>query len=403
MRALGRWRPALAALAVAAAGCRGTPIDAQRPDELGRLVDSLRPAVERATGLPFKGPVRAAMRDREEVRSYLLAKLAEQLPPARVRGVTAAYRLFGLVPDTLDLQRLLLDLYAEQVAGFYEPDSTMLFGVRGADPAQLRLVVAHELVHALQHQYVPLDSILDQRDDNDRLSAAQAILEGQATLASIAAITPGQDLAADPAFWETFREQVQAQQASMAVFAQAPLVLREGLLFPYLAGSEWLRWWRGSHQPGEMPFGSRMPLSTEQVLFPNRYAGGDAPLALRFDGPAPAHEDVLGELGLRVLDAAVHGAAAVRSLAPNGWGGDRFALYDGAAGPALVWYAVWDTDAARARFLDRVGTPLRARQRPGYRSEVTSLDVGGRPATRWVFAPPAWDGWRSVPGVRPVP
>lgn len=403
MTAWSRWRPALAALAVALGGCRGTPIDAQRPDELGRLVDSLRPAVERATGLPFKGPVRAALRDREQVRSYLLAKLAEQLPPARVRGITAAYRLFGLVPDTLDLERLLLDLYAEQVAGFYEPDSTMLFGVRGADPAQLRLVVAHELVHALQHQYVPLDSILDQRDDNDRLSAAQAILEGQATLASIAAITPGQDLAADPAFWESFREQVQAQQASMAVFAQAPLVLREGLLFPYLAGSEWLRWWRGARPTGEMPYGARMPLSTEQVLFPNRYASGDAPLALRFDGPPSAHEDVLGELGLRVLDAAVNGSAAVRSLVANGWGGDRFALYEGAAGPALVWYAVWDTDAARARFLERVAAPLRSRQRPGYRSEVTSLEVGGRPATRWVFAPAAWDGWRAVPAARIIP
>ena len=44
-------------------------------------------------------------------------------------------------------------------------------------------MLAHELVHALQHQYIPLDSIMRQPGDNDRLAAAQAILEGQATLA----------------------------------------------------------------------------------------------------------------------------------------------------------------------------------------------------------------------------
>ena len=48
-------------------------------------------------------------------------------------GSRAAYRLFGLLPDTLELRGLLLDLYAEQVAGYYDPDSTTLFGVAGAD------------------------------------------------------------------------------------------------------------------------------------------------------------------------------------------------------------------------------------------------------------------------------
>ena len=61
----------------------------------------------------------------------------------------------------------------------------MLFGVAGAEREQLRLVLAHEMVHALQGQYLPLDSILNATDNNDRLTAAQSILEGQATLASI--------------------------------------------------------------------------------------------------------------------------------------------------------------------------------------------------------------------------
>ena len=113
-----------------------------------------------------------------------------------MRGLETAYRLFGLLPDTLALRTLLLDLYAEQVAGYYDPDSATLFGVAGADRAQLRLVLAHEMVHALQGQYLPLDSILKSTANNDRLTAAQSILEGQATLASIAVLAPGQDVAA---------------------------------------------------------------------------------------------------------------------------------------------------------------------------------------------------------------
>jgi hypothetical protein len=117
-------------------------------------------------------------------------------------------------PDSgsLDLQQLLMSLYEEQVAGFYEPDSGMLFVLAESDPnsPELRFVVAHELVHALQHQYLPLDSIMKQRWNNDRLAAAQAVLEGQATLASILMMMPGQDLLADDTIWELFREQVSA-------------------------------------------------------------------------------------------------------------------------------------------------------------------------------------------------
>ena len=40
------------------------------------------------------------------------------------------------------LRPLLLDLYTEQVAGFYDPDSATLFGVEGAD----RVVAFFEIV-----------------------------------------------------------------------------------------------------------------------------------------------------------------------------------------------------------------------------------------------------------------
>ena len=381
--------------------CRGearSAPQAQSERDLALLVDSLRAPVERATGLRFRSPPRSAMRSREQVREYLISKLDEELPPARLRGLETTYRLLGLLPDTLQLRPLLLDLYTEQVAGFYDPDSATLFGVEGADRTQLRLVLAHELIHALQGQHLPLDSILDARENNDRLAAAQAILEGQATLASLEVLAPGQNVARNPQFWELYREQVRRQQSSMPVFRRAPLVLRETLIFPYLQGAEFMHWWEREGRDS-MPYGPRMPVSTEQVLHPDRYARGDAPVPIAFPGEqGVAYEDVLGESEIRVIQATLAGSDEVQTVVPIGWGGDRYRLYESREGPALVWYAVWDDARSAQRFL-RSAAGLRTTARPGYQSSLDSLRVEGRAVTRYVLAPGKWDRWESLPEI----
>jgi len=391
----------LVAVAMMLGACRGEARQerqAHGDDDLARLVDSLRAPVEQAAGLRFTSPPRSAMRSREQVRAYLIAKLDEELPPKRLSGLETAYRLFGLLPDTLQLRPLLLDLYTEQVAGFYDPDSATLFGVEGADRTQLRLVLAHEMIHALQGQHLPLDSILSARENNDRLAAAQAILEGQATLASLEVLAPGQAVAQNPQFWELYREQVRQQQASMPVFRRAPLVLREALIFPYLQGAEFMHWWE-SEGRDSLPYGPRMPVSTEQILHPARYARGDAPVVLGFaPDSGVAYEDVLGETEIRVILAALAGSDEVQTVVPIGWGGDRFRLYRTPGGEALVWHVVWDDERSGERFM-RSAAGLRRTARPGYRAALDSVRVGARPATRFVIAPASWERWENLPQV----
>ncbi|HEY7611998.1 MAG TPA: hypothetical protein VH764_03305 [Gemmatimonadales bacterium] len=391
----------LVTCALTLCACRGEARQTQAKSEqdLARLVDSLRVPVEQATGLQFTSPPRSAMRSRDQVRAYLIRKLDEELPPKRLHGLETTYRLFGLLPDTLQLRPLLIDLYTEQVAGFYDPDSAMLFGVEGADRTQLSLVLAHELIHALQGQHLRLDSILNARDNNDRLSASQAILEGQATLASLDVLAPGHHVAQNPQFWEMYREQVRQQQSSMPVFRRAPLVLRETLIFPYLQGAEFMHWWKkGGRAP--MPSGAQMPVSTEQVLHPERYARGDVPVPIVFPAEAGVeYEDVLGESEIRVILAMLAGSDEVQTVLPIGWGGDRYRLYRSARGPALVWYLVWDDRRSAEGFL-RSAAGLRTTARPGYRAALDSLTVNGRPATRYVLAPSDWERWAKLPEVR---
>jgi hypothetical protein len=388
-------------LLLAVLACRGEPPGKSHTTNLGQLVDSLRPRVERATGLQFKAPPRSALRTPGQVRAYLLSKLGEELPSAKLEGMETAYRLFGLLPDTLDLRPLLLELYSEQVAGYYDPDSATLFGVAGADPAQLRVVIAHELVHALQGERMPLDSILHEKSNNDRLAAAQSVLEGQATLAGMKALFPaGADPTKDPDFWKEYAGQIRTGQASMPVFARAPLVVREALVFPYLAGAEFMHWWETSPLRDTVPYGSRMPVSTEQILYPERYARHDEPLALEFrGGPEPLYEDVLGEGEVRVLMAGLTGATDIKRGSAIGWGGDRYRVYQSPAGPVLVWYLVWDDKASGERFVSQYGAKLRKTDRKGYRAALESIDLEGRPAMRYVLAPERWQGWQNIPQV----
>jgi hypothetical protein len=258
------------------------------------------------------------------------------------------------------------------------------------------------MVHALQHQYLPLDSLLKSRGNGDTQSAAQAFLEGHATLASIRVLTPGQDVIARPEFWQLFRDQIRQQQGSMQVFSRTPLAIRFELIFPYLYGAEFVRWW-DSARAEPLPTLATLPRSTEQIMHPPRYAATDEPRAVRFaDSSADLlFEDTLGELGVQAVASVSGGRTEIVTEPAAGWGGDRFRVYRTAAGPALIWYIAWDDPASLERFENGTGARLRARVRAGYRHVVERVrDAGAGSVLRLVVAPVSWAGWRNLPRLR---
>jgi len=387
----------LAAMTLSA--CRGRAPGPPDATELARAVDSLIPLVEQAVGIEFKKPPRFATRTKAEVQAYLHAKLEQEFPASKVAGVQAAYRLLELLPDTLDLRALLLPLYAEQVAGYYDPDSMTLYAIEGAKRDQLSLVLAHELVHALQHERLPLETMLKDVTNADRLAASQAVLEGHATVAMLGVVMPDRSALSDPDFWQAYREQVKQAQTSMPVFSSAPVIIREGLVFPYLAGAEFMRWWDMELERGPLPSREELPQSTEQILHPDRYKRGDVPVEVRFSQRANGviHEDTMGELELQIWSAEMRGGGEVLSDLPLGWGGDRFRLYRSEQGPALVLYTVWDDSVAARRFASGPASRCASHQRQGYRTEALRIELAGQPAVRIVRAPTTWPRWSDLP------
>lgn len=346
---------------------------------LAELASGLLPDLATRSGLELLEPVRLERRSREQLVRYLEGKLDEEMPPGEARATVEVYALLGLVPADLDLRSVLLGLYTEQVAGFYEPDSTALFVMDDQPDEALEALLVHELVHALQDQSADLAALTDRDLGNDRAVAAQTAIEGHATLVMLEYMTEQMagvevDLSEIPDFSAQMRPVLEAMRGEFPALASAPRIIQESLLFPYLEGTGFVQWlWTAGERVA--PFGARLPTSTEQVLARGT-ANEPVEIELNAVGGRIVREDVLGRLEVGVL-LQEHGVDDVE--AADGWDGDRYALVDlGNGDHGLAWYALWEGEAARARF---VAAMQRVVPRLGSAASLESVEVAGHPAT----------------------
>ena len=250
--------------------CREKRADYAGP--YGKQVAEAVPRIETAVGLKFKTPPRVEARSKEQVRDFVTRQFRDPQSLREFNGMEATYKLLGMVPDSLDLKKFLVDLLTEQIVGYYDPKTKVLYVVNGSNPEAASITITHELIHALQDQYISLDSTQKVEGQNDRQSAAQAVFEGQAVYEQIAAMLGGNNVAVNlPGGWDRVREMIRENQSSMPVFASAPLVIQETLIFPYLSGAEFVRNYK-ERNPGKAVY-KDMPQSTEQIIHPSAYFG----------------------------------------------------------------------------------------------------------------------------------
>ena len=74
--------------------------------EVGEAV----PMIEKAVGLTFKTPPKVETRSKEQVREFVTKQFTDSLAAHDIAGQEAAYKLFGMIPDTLKLQAFLTSL-----------------------------------------------------------------------------------------------------------------------------------------------------------------------------------------------------------------------------------------------------------------------------------------------------
>ena len=133
-----------------------------------KQVSEAVPAIENAVGLKFKKPPKVESRSKPQVREFVTRQITDPVAARQMAGMAAAYKRLGMIPDTLNLQKFLIDLLEEQIVGYYDPKTKVLYVVSDAPRETVGLTITHELVHALQDQYIRLDSTQQIEGQNDR-------------------------------------------------------------------------------------------------------------------------------------------------------------------------------------------------------------------------------------------
>ena len=364
------------------------------------------PMIEKAVGLKFKTPPKLETRSKEQVREFLTKQFTDSVAAHDIAGQEAAYKRLGMIPDTLNLQAFLTSLLEEQIVGYYDPRTKVLYVVDSAPKDMAGLTIPHELVHALQDQYISLDSVQKVRDDNDRLSAAQAVFEGQAVYEQISIMLGGSNIAFNlPGGWDRIREMIRDNQGSMPIFEAAPKVIQETLIFPYLSGAEFYRNYR-ERNPGSVVYND-MPVSTEQIIHPTAFfLTRDNPTRVTLGTLSNAtmvYNNDLGEFETRLFlfqqlndqNEAVRGA--------TGWDGDRYAVVNTTQGQGIVWLTVWDSPVEAGEFFHMAGQSVEKRystkaakgstdlvkkySAEGRTLQVSTMEIQGRPVVIYVDVP----------------
>lgn len=327
------------------------------------LMNTIQQQVETLRGLRLLRPVERALMTQEQLRERILQDFEEESSPEEIRDYTLTLAAFDLVDPDIKMYDLLVRLYTEQIAGFYDPETGQIYVIAGTGPmGQLeRLTYAHEFTHALQDQHFDLEALglrddADEVYDDEYLSAIQALIEGDATLT-------------ERRFMNTYYsvgDMAMLLQESLevdtTVLASAPGILRESLMFPYNYGETFVRalYDAGGQAAVDAAFADP-PLSTEHILHPERYRSGDMPQIVSL----PPLTDTLGA-DWRLVYEEVWGEFATRyylaqripkdeaETAAEGWGGDRYAVHYRESDRAFVlaWRIVWDTPADAEEFVD---------------------------------------------------
>ncbi len=364
-----------------AARLRGLP----PPTELRtRIVDEASPAETPPSDDPIEAES-AALHTRLKIA---LGLSADDASPGRSEPIDHAMR-------------------SGQVAGFYDPVSRTLTLVRPAvavsAPPLLerslldwlgppfiddeRSTLVHEIGHALQHARAPDLFGEDAAMTTDLDLAVRTLLEGDAVLLEAAFALERAGAAPSYAFEPFFASALAATfdpermpspgDPDAGPFEQACFD------FPYFAGPGFTAR-LGAGGRGFAGVTSALldpPLSTEQILHPEKYRGPrrDDPTELALPdlrdlflpGGLPAIEDVLGEFGWSVLLEGRSAGARVTDVrkrlaraAAAGWDGDACLLYVGQQRQdGLVVLSTWDTPADAAEFARALALRI-SEQRP---------------------------------------
>ena len=326
-------------------------ITPQQAKELFHTVDEILAFDSKKTGLPIKHQVKRKLTSRDEVVGYL-EKHTNDEDTKRLKRSELVLKKFGLLPRDFNLEKLLVDLLREQVAGYYDPKTKTVNLLDWVPLEEQEPVMAHELTHALQDQSVGLQKWMKKGEkdlaevrknptpadiENDEIdNARQAIVEGQAEAVMLDyALAPvGRSIEDSPELVKSMESEMVNGTSDSAVFKTAPIFLKEALTFPYSRGLEFvLKLMRtGGKEAAFAAVLKNPPHTTRQIMQPETYLSGEKiePMPVAdFAGDFKNYErfdiGAMGEFDVAVLIEQYAGLDLSKRLYPEWRGGYYYA------------------------------------------------------------------------------
>lgn len=353
--------------------------------EVLEMAARIEERVAKLRELPIKKSVGKGIYTRDQLLDFILESFDEELPDEKAAAWEASLKLFGMIPPDMELKQTFVDFLVSQVGGFYDPETKTLNCISSKLAFLQHIVMAHEILHSLQDQYVDLEAYYRTVEFNDDLlGARQAVIEGEAQHMTM--------LYASAYPMEMAEGMADAKAEDVALFALeqfaaqagAPPYFLETMTFPYIGGEKFIRaamdegGWAMVNALYKSP-----PQSTEQIIHPEKFFGfRDAPVKILLpdvsaelgEGWEKLTENTLGEFQVSVLIKLT--ADPIRAMrASAGWDGDTYAVYGhGESGRNLmVWALTFDTEKDAAEFFEAESKGLRLK----YEARRAAFEGGG--------------------------
>src|SRR5258708_37497937 len=198
--------------------------------------DEVLSKMSEITGLKLRTPLKKSLRSREEIRAYVIKQMNEEKNPAERYAGARSAEAFGLIPKGFDLDAFMVQVLTEQVEGLYDPKTREFYIADWSPLSEQRMVMAHELTHALEDQHFQIEAWLKAaRPNEDAELARDAVLEGSAMAAMVdyLMLSSGRSLKDLPDFDPGM---LIGDLGSTPTLQKAPPFLKDTLIFPYLGG-----------------------------------------------------------------------------------------------------------------------------------------------------------------------
>jgi hypothetical protein len=358
----------LAATALLLAACGGdsgppvpelTPFDPALADDIHDIRDRMMEVRQLGAGDIEEGTL-----ERESLIQYYEewnTWMREQ-DGADLEAWNVAWRLLHMMGGEDDLLDLLTAQGGTETLGFYSfSDNKLALVTEEAGNLSMsdRLTLAHEYVHSFQDARFDISKLnkLEDKDgaNTNYATTVECLLEGDATFSMVLYAVEKLDPEQQQALldeWERAAEGGQDEE-------EYPPAVERYLEFPYNQCAEFVEYifsdggWSAVNRAYE-----NIPVSTEQILHPEKYLAREKPSPLVL----PDLSDALGA-GWEQLDDSIfdefdvynyiltsleerkQDAERAAADAADGWGGGRIAIYSGDDGSRVLIHLKLDWDS----------------------------------------------------------